>query len=286
MILGLISIVSGISGLIYLWPISLDSFNSIATLIILISLIGFGARIFIVDFKVFLNNKKERDRYFETLKETLSLGKVPNYPNKDVIKNPRVLKKVVELIKTKQIQDAKPILNHDIAFKGAQIKFMFFSWLFKENDTYRVYRQWKKIYKKINAATYSLIVDLVNDLKEGSYLVDITNTKSQSLSPGSYVLKLKNDSWVLNKIPIHSRYIVDDFYGSMIYDHSIDQMPYQFKTNDILTKKERHIKQTTNFFLDIEGKRYKKTTKSDIKCFKVKLKNQESFDLIGHRLPI
>jgi hypothetical protein len=285
MILGLVSIIFGVLVLMIIYPYSFDSFSSITTYLALVLLIVFGSRIFYVDFKQYLKHNKEKDVYLAEMNQQLSLNQIPDYPSYEVIRNSKVLRKVTKLITFGQIKNAQPILNNDIAFKASQLKFMFFSWLFKENDEYRIYKTWKKVYKRINAATYDVISNLIDDLKQGSYLVDIANSKTEHLTSGSYILKQENQTWTLIKIPIHTKYVADDFYGMMIYDQSIDQAPYVFLEEDILTKKEQHIKQTTRFFLDIEGKKYKKDEMRDAKCVRVKLKNQEGFDLISYKLP-
>jgi len=68
------------------------------------------------------------------------------------------------------------------------------------------------MYKRINTATSDVISDLFNELEQVSYLVDIANTKAEGLSPGTYVLKQEEGTWILTKILIHKRYIADDFY--------------------------------------------------------------------------
>jgi hypothetical protein len=71
----------------------------------------------------------------------------------------------------------------------------------------------------------------------------------------------------------------------MIYDQKMDQPNYTFKTQDILIKRKQHIKQTTRFFLDIKGNRYKKDDQKEIKSMSVKLKNEDEFDLLSYESP-
>jgi len=285
MILGAVSIIMGLLVLILSWPISLDSLSAIVNLLILILLVVFGSRIFYVDFKQYLYNKKEIEKYLNETKLLLDSNQIPKYPNSKLISHKRILKEVTTLIKNKKINDAQLILNNDVAFYGAKLRFAFFAWLFKEDDQFRNYHLWKKTYQKIHAASYEVIKDLVDDLKQGHYLVDVLQYKGKNVSTGSYVLKVVNQTYTLEKLPVHIRHIQDDFYGHMIYDQAIDQKPYTFKFDDILTKKEQHVKQTTNYFLDIDGHRYKKDSGQKIKSLRIKLKNEDSFDLIGYQLP-
>jgi len=285
MILGLISFIMGIFIFIILWPFTFESFNSIATLIALLLLIGFGGRIFFIDLKSFLKYKKQEYSYLNNISELLEKNQVAYYPTYDLVKHKKVLNKVKELIETKQIKDAQPILNNDISFHGARLKFLFFSWIFKENDEYTVYKSWKRIYHHINHATKKVISDVLMDAKQGHNLVDIINTRSNTLTNGSYLLKKENEQWKLIKIPIHIRYINDDFYGTMIYDYTLDQPIYTFESDDIISKRRQHIKQTTKFFLDIEGNQYKKDDTKKIKCLSVKLKNEDEFDMLSYDLP-
>lgn len=285
MILGLISMILGMFLLIVLWPFSLSSFSSVATIVVLLLLIGFGSRIFYVDFIKYQKEKKLVNDYLKTTNDACLKRDIPEYPTYEILKHNKVLKKVIELINTRNIRNAEPILNNQTSFHGAKLKFLFFSWIFKENDDYRIYKTWKKIYKHIDKATQKTISDLLEDIKQGEMLVDITQTKSNALSPGSYVLKEENELWTLVKIPIHTRYINDDFYGSMIYDQKMDQPNYTFKTQDILIKRKQHIKQTTRFFLDIKGNRYKKDDQKEIKSMSVKLKNEDEFDLLSYESP-
>jgi hypothetical protein len=285
MILGLISIILGIFILIILWPFSLNSFSSVATIVVLLSLIGFGGRIFYVDFNKFKKERKLVNDYLKTTNQLLASKDIPFYPSYEILKHNKIIKKVTELINTRNIENAKPILNNQTSFQGAKLKFLFFSWIFKENDDYRIYKTWKKIYKHVDKATQKTISDLLDDIKQGEMLVDITQAKSDVLSPGSYLLKKENELWTLVKIPIHTRYINDDFYGTMIYDHKMDQPNYTFKTEDIVTKRKQHIKQTTRFFLDIKGNPYKKEDKKEIKSLSLKLKNEDEFDLLSYELP-
>jgi NhaP-type Na+/H+ and K+/H+ antiporter len=189
MILGLVSMILGVVVLIAIWPYSFDSFNAIASYLVILLLIIFGGRIFFIDFKKYLMVRNKKNQYFAQLEDQLASKQTPNYPPYDLLSQPSVLSKVVKLIKLRQVKNAQPILNNEVAFKAAQLKFMFFSWLFKENDDYRTYKNWKKIYKRIHQATSDVISDVFSDLEQGSYLVDIANTKADGLSPGSYVLK-------------------------------------------------------------------------------------------------
>lgn len=285
MILGLISITLGILLLIILWPFSLNSFSSVATIVVLLLLTVFGSRIFYVDFIKYKKEQKLVNDYLKSIDNALLNGETPDYPAYEIFKHHKVIKKVIELINSRNIRNAEPLLNNQTSFHGAKLKFLFFSWIFKENDDYRIYKTWKKIYKHIDKATQKTISELLDDIKQGQMLVDITQTKSSVLSPGSYLLKEENEQWTLVKIPIHTRYINDDFYGTMIYDQKIDQPNYTFETQDILIKRKQHIKQTTRFFLDIKGNRYKKDDQKEVKSLSVKLKNEDEFDLLSYELP-
>ncbi len=285
MILGAVSIIFTLLVLIFSWPLGLSSFTDVVNLVILILLFSFGCRIFYVDLKKYLKTKKDIETYLNETKLLLDSNQVPTYPNAQLIQNKRILKEVIQLIENEKIKDAQAILNTDVAFYGAKLRFAFFAWLFKEDDQFSRYHMWRKTYKKIHQASYSVVKDLVDDSKEGHYLVDILQHKGKNISTGSYVLKKVNDTYTLEKLPIHMRFIQDDFYGHMIYDQAIDQKPYTFNVNDILTKKEQHIKQTTNYFLDDKGMRYKKDSMQKVKCLRIKLKNDESFDLVGYQLP-
>lgn len=163
-------------------------------------------------FKEIFDYQKEKSEYYTQLDNQLASQQTPDYPPYDLLSQPSVLNKVVKLIKLRQVKNEQSILNNEVAFKASQLKFMFFSCFFEENDDYRTCKTSKKMYKRINTATSDVISDLFNELEQVSYLVDIANTKAEGLSPGTYVLKQEEGTWILTKILIHKRYIADDFY--------------------------------------------------------------------------